>query len=254
MKSFLIALQFLSRIQLVKQTIWTNEDFGRSVLFFPLVGWIIGILLAFVYTGFGIILSEPYRSLLVVAAWFFITGGLHADGFMDTADGIFSGRSRERMLEILKDSCVGANGVMAFFFLASLKICFLANCPPQMALAALTGIPAAARFGTLISIFQFPYARQQGLGIAFKQYAPPYTLQGGFLLALLPILYSGFLYVVLLGAAMLISLAANHYFTDVLGGATGDTYGAVLEGSEMALLGLTFLLSVVSVHMGGISL
>lgn len=254
MKSFLIALQFLSRIQLVKQTVWTNEDFGRAVLFFPLVGWLIGILLALLYTGCSIIVGEPYRSLFVVAAWFFITGGLHADGFMDTADGIFSGRSRERMLEILKDSCVGSNGIIAFFFLASLKVAFLANCSPDMALAALAGIPAAARFGTLISIFQFPYARKQGLGKAFRQYAPSYTMKGAFVLALLPVIYSGFLYVFLLGAAMLFSLAANRYLTRILGGVTGDTYGAVLEGSEMALLGLVFLLSVVSVHLGGNSL
>lgn len=254
MKSFLIALQFLSRIQLVKQTVWTNEDFGRAVLWFPLVGWLIGILLALVYTGCSVILGEPYRSLLVVLAWLFITGGLHADGFMDTADGIFSGRSRERMLEILKDSCVGANGIIAFFFLVSLKICFLANCAPDMALAALAGIPAAARFGTLISIFQFSYAREQGLGKAFRQYAPPYTMKGAFVLALLPVIYSGFLYLVLLGAAMLLSLAANRYLTRILGGVTGDTYGAVLEGSEMALLGLVFLLSVASIQLGGNSL
>lgn len=254
MKSFFIALQFLSRIQLVKQTVWTNEDFGRAVLFFPLVGWIIGILLAVIYAGCSYIFEEPYRSLLVVLSWFFITGGLHADGFMDTADGVFSGRSRERMLEILKDSCVGANGVMAFFVLASLKICFLAHCSADMALAALTGIPAAARFGTLISIFQFPYARAQGLGKAFRQYAPAYTTKGAFILAMLPTIYGGFLYVFLLGAAMLTALLVNHWLTNVLGGVTGDTYGAVLEGSELILLGLTCLLSMASVHIGGFSL
>ena len=102
MKSFLIALQFLSRIQLVRQTVWTNEDFGRAVLFFPLVGWLIGILLALLYAGCSVIVGEPYRSLFVVAAWFFITGGLHADGFMDTADGIFS-------LDACR--CVGACGL-----------------------------------------------------------------------------------------------------------------------------------------------
>ena len=59
MKSFLIALQFLSRIQLVKQTVWTNEDFGRAVLFFPLVGWLIGILLSLVYAGCSFVLGEP---------------------------------------------------------------------------------------------------------------------------------------------------------------------------------------------------
>ena len=81
---------------------------------------------------------------------------------MDTADGLFSGRSRERMLEILKDSRVGAGGVTAFVFLVLLKVAFLSQLAPEAALPALVGIPAAARFGTLISIFQFPYAASRG--------------------------------------------------------------------------------------------
>lgn len=102
MTSFLIAFQFLSRIQLAKQTVWTNEDFGKSVIWFPLIGTIIGIFLAAVYVAASYLFAPLYTAVIVVAAWLYITGGLHADGYMDTADGILSGRSRERMLEILK--------------------------------------------------------------------------------------------------------------------------------------------------------
>lgn len=116
MKAFLIALQFLSRIHLASQDVWRDEDFGRSVLFFPLVGLIIGLLLAALYGALSFILNPLGCAVLVVAFWFYVTGGLHADGYMDTADGLFSGRSRERMLEIMKDSRVGSGGVMAFVF------------------------------------------------------------------------------------------------------------------------------------------
>ena len=75
----------------------------------------------------------------VVAFWFYLTGGLHADGYMDTADGLFSGRSRERMLEILKDSRVGAGGVTAFVFLVLLKVAFLSQLTPDAALPASSG-------------------------------------------------------------------------------------------------------------------
>ena len=176
MKAFLIALQFLSRIHLASQSVWRDEDFGRSVLFFPLVGLIIGLLLAALYWASSFLFDAFGRSALVVAFWFYLTGGLHADGYMDTADGLFSGRSRERMLEILKDSRVGAGGVTAFVFLVLLKVAFLSQLVPEAALPALVGIPAAARFGTLISIFQFPYAREQGLGRAFVTYAPAHTV------------------------------------------------------------------------------
>ena len=145
----------------------------------------------------------------------------------------------ERMLEILKDSRVGAGGVTAFVFLVLLKVAFLSQLAPEAALPALVGIPAAARFGTLISIFQFPYAREQGLGRAFVTYAPAHTVEKALVLALVPVFFCGPFYLALLGAAMLLSLWANSRISRKLGGVTGDTYGAVLEGSEMALLLMT---------------
>lgn len=238
MKSFLIALQFLSRIQLAKQTVWTNEDFGRSVIFFPLVGTILGAILWGVY-AFVSSLFEPFHTAVIVCAvWLYLTGGLHMDGLMDTADGVLSGRSRERMLAILKDSRVGASGVMTFVFVVLLKITFLAALPSSVVPAALLSVPTAARLGTLVSIFEFPYAREQGLGQAFRQYQPAHVLLKGSVLSCLPVLYVGPLYACYLGAALLLSLGANRYLVRYLGGVTGDTYGAVLEGSEMLLLGL----------------
>ena len=104
-------------------------------------------------------------------------------------------------------------------------------------------MPTAARFGVLIGIFQFPYVRQQGLGQSFVQYAPRRALVKAFLCALLPLAVAGWSYCLLLGAAMLISLGLNTYIARRLGGVTGDTYGAVIELSEMLLLGLAFLAS-----------
>ena len=76
MKAFLIALQFLSRIHLASQSVWRDEDFGRSVLFFPLVGLIIGLLLAALYWASSFLFDAFGRSALVVAFWFYLTGGL----------------------------------------------------------------------------------------------------------------------------------------------------------------------------------
>ena len=74
MKAFLIALQFLSRIHLASQDVWTDEDFGRSVLFFPVVGLVIGLLLAALYTALSFVFEPFGRAVLVVAFWFYVTG------------------------------------------------------------------------------------------------------------------------------------------------------------------------------------
>ena len=110
MHSFLIGLQFLTRIRFVNQTEWTAEDFGRSTRFFPLVGLVLGICYAsaawlLVYTK-GLFGMQALPTALLLILPLVLTGGLHADGFMDTADGVFSGRERERKLEIMKDSRV----------------------------------------------------------------------------------------------------------------------------------------------------
>lgn len=242
MKSFSIALQFLSRIHIATQTVWSNEDFGRSVIWFPCIGTIIGIFLALVYTLASYVFAPLYTAIIVVAAWVYITGGLHVDGYMDTADGILSGRSRERMLEILKDSRVGASGVMAFVFLVLLKIAFIANLPAPYAVSLLISIPTAARLGALVSIFAFPYARDQGLGKAFVAYQPKYVLWKGGALALLPIVYVGPVHLIILGMGLLVSLVTNMRICRYLGGVTGDTYGAVIEGSELVLCGIGIIL------------
>ena len=92
MHSFLIGLQFLTRIRLVRQTEWTAEDFGRSTRFFPLVGLVLGICYAlFAWLLLYAVGMRALTAALLLVLPLLLTGGLHADGFMDTADGVFSG-------------------------------------------------------------------------------------------------------------------------------------------------------------------
>ena len=106
MKAFFIGLQFLTRIHLVSQTVWTEEDFGKSVRYFPLVGAVLGMIYggtAFIMFNllphFGVFTPHYFGVAILLAMTVILTGGIHCDGFMDTVDGIFSGRPRDRMLE-----------------------------------------------------------------------------------------------------------------------------------------------------------
>ena len=130
MNSFLIGLQFLTRIFVAKQSVWTEQSFGESVRYFPAVGATIGIICA---VGGGVLNSFTegnvplFTGAVSFATLIILTGGIHCDGLMDSADGLFSGRERDRMLEIMKDSRAGSFGVLSMILVAAIDVSALAE-------------------------------------------------------------------------------------------------------------------------------
>ncbi|MEG6585384.1 adenosylcobinamide-GDP ribazoletransferase [Dendrosporobacter sp. 1207_IL3150] len=237
---FITGFQFLTRIYVSKHADWSPEAFGRSVKFFPLVGGIIGILLAGLAYGVQQYKFEVFPMHLLAASLIIIeiviTGGLHCDGFMDTIDGVFSGRSRERMLEIMKDSRIGAFGAIGFSLLILLKYSLILDIPIGKLPAALFVMPVIGRMASVVAITKFPYARANGLGKTFFQYSDKTTIYiaGIFTLALLIPLGN----TALIAGIVAISWAAlvARYISNKLGGMTGDVYGAIIEVTEVAVL------------------
>ena len=234
MRAFIIGLQFLTRIHLFKETEWSDENFGKSVKYFPLIGGIIGLLLCgllFVLQSLDLPLLTAF---LLVAAEFLITGAMHADGLMDSADGLFSGRTKERALEIMKDSLVGSFGLLAFVFVVLLKTAALASVGDELYLL-MVAMPTIGRLNMVISICEYPYAREHGFGKSFATYRDSHAVAVAFILALLPALYFGFSYLVLAGFGILTGLFLNRWIVSKIGGTTGDTYGFVTEISEVVM-------------------
>lgn len=236
MKGFFVGLQFLTRLKIVNQTEWKVEDFGKSVTYFPLVGLVIGGFMWAIYMALQGVLPLSLLMLLLVVFEFLFTGGLHADGFMDTCDGLFSGRDRERKLEIMKDSRVGSNGVVGFVFLTLLKWQLLVYVPASIISMVLLVMPILSRYSLVMSIQLFPYARPEGIGKFFAANAPSYALWVATLLTVLPAIWFGWLYLLLLGVTLLGNLILNSYMTKHLGGTTGDTYGFVAETLEVFII------------------
>ena len=249
-REFITALQFLTRIRLFRDPDYDDGLFGRSVKFFPLVGLLAGSLLAGVAVLTGGWLPGTVRSTLLVTLSVFITGGLHCDGLMDSADGLFSGRSRERMLEIMKDSRVGSFGVIAIILLLLWKWALLHDLPDSLLVPALISMMTFGRFAMILAILRFPYARPEGMGKAFALYAGTHSLGPALatLLGLLAVFYfvTGPLVCGIAAAAALAAILFAFWFgrwtTHKLGGMTGDTYGAVTELSELVVL-IVFVLS-----------
>ena len=250
MHELITALQFLTRIHLFRDPKYDDGMFGRSVKFFPLIGIVAGSLLALVVVLTGGWLPGTVRSTLLVTLSVFITGGLHCDGLMDTADGLFSGRSRERMLEIMKDSRVGAFGVISIILLLLWKWSLVHDMPDSILGAALISMMTIARFCMVIVILRFPYARPEGMGKAFALHAGSGAL--GFaaltvagLLGALYFIKGQLLFLTAVAAvcaAVLFAFWFGSWATRKVGGLTGDMYGAVTELTELVVL-MVFVLS-----------
>lgn len=249
-KEFVTALQFLTRFQLVNQSECDNRTFGRSVRFFVLAGVVAGSVLAMMAIITAGWLPGTVRSALLLVVSVGVTGGLHCDGLMDTADGVLSGRSRERMLEIMKDSRVGAFGVIAIALLFILKWSLLYDMPDLLLPYSLVSMMAIARLAMTFSILFFPYARSEGMGKAFAEYAGKSAMLTAILTQIGVLLTFYFLggfftvYITLAATvgALCFAFLLGRWFTRLLGGLTGDTYGAITELCEVLTL-MVFVLA-----------
>lgn len=240
MNSFLVGLQFMTRIHISNNTIWKDEEFGKSVVWFPVYGWILGAFMCLIYYLLKP-LDVPYlTAFLIVIGELFLSGGTLADGLMDSSDGLFSGRSRERSLEIMKDSPIGSFGMLSIIIFINLYTLSLGS-TDALLYPVLIAAPTLGRLNLVISICEYPYARPYGMGKAFATYRGEHAVAGAVVLALLPALYFGFTYLILAGAAVLLGLYLNRWIVRKIGGTTGDTYGFVNQITEM-VLALLFLL------------
>lgn len=240
MNSFLVGLQFMTRIHISNNTIWKDEEFGKSVVWFPVYGWILGAFMCLIYYLLKP-LDVPYlTAFLIVIGELFLSGGTLADGLMDSSDGLFSGRSRERSLEIMKDSLIGSFGMLSIIIFINLYTLSLGS-TDVLLYPVLIAAPTLGRLNLVISICEYPYARPYGMGKAFATYRGEHAVAGAVVLALLPALYFGFTYLILAGAAVLLGLYLNQWIVRKIGGTTGDTYGFVNQITEM-VLALLFLL------------
>ena len=244
MHSFLIGLQFLTRIRIVRQTVWTAEDFGRSTRFFPLVGLVLGICYALAaWILVSVLGMRVLTAALLLILPLLLTGGLHADGFMDTADGVFSGRERERKLEIMKDSRVGSFGVVAFVLLMFLQFALLLDMSPPLLVSVFFVMPIIGRMAMVLAVSCFPYARADGMGKTFADMADRRTVAIAAVTTSVLVIPIGLLATLALVLGIVLALLFCRWMTAILGGVTGDVYGAATVLTETIVLAVFSLAS-----------
>jgi adenosylcobinamide-GDP ribazoletransferase len=223
------------------------EQLGGSIVYFPVVGIIIGLILAGLYWLLHFVLPSAVVSVLLIICLVVLTGGLHLDGFADTCDGIAAHKTPEVRREVMRDSRAGALGVVGVCCLLIVRYVSLSSLPESLMMVTLVLMPVVGRWAMVYAIFAHPYARPSGLGKVFKQAASRRRLAIATLVALAVVIALARLpgLAVMLGVwAIVVAMAA--YLRVKFSGLTGDTYGAINEVAEVSVLILVCLLAYTS--------
>ena len=253
MDRFLAAVGFLTILPLPGRTGTDEQALAGSLWFSPIVGLLIGALAASAAWLLGAILPLPVVAVLLVLILLAASGGLHMDGLADTADGFFSARPRERILAIMRDSRVGAMGVMAIVLTLALKIAALASFPIENLWIPALLMPLAGRCVLVLLTAIQPYARSEG-GLATPFYAGAAKPSAAWALTVFTVtawLVAGPAGLVAMAGVMVGSLLFTVHCKHKIGGATGDTLGAACELAE-TLTALLLLAQPALPHLGGI--
>lgn len=240
---FWSALEFLTIIPSpVRSKPGTGQvETGRSLVYFPLVGLLLGLILLGLDFILRLVLPLQVVGAILIAATAVLTGAIHLDGFMDTCDGL-GGHTPERRLEIMKDSRVGAFGVVGVIILLLLKYGALVSLTPGFRMGAIVLMPVLGRWAMVFGVTGYPYARTEGLGKAFVQQANWPRFWIATILALIIIAVFGrWIGVVTFIGVGLVVLGAATFLKRKFNGLTGDSYGALCELTEAMTLVLILL-------------
>ena len=241
MTPFLIALQFLTTFPIQLKAMPTQQQNAQSLLFYPVIGLIIGLIL-FALATLLHVLPVILLSSIILILWIWLTGGLHLDGLADTADAWVGGfGDKQRTLEIMKDPACGPIGVLSLIILCLIKWSAIYVLLEKQLYSALILFPILGRLAPLFLFLTTKYVREKGLGSSIAVFIPKKWSIFIFLPCLFTIVYFAWVGIFTALIFMLTLLYLRHKFIQRIGGITGDTVGASIEITESVSL-LSFMI------------
>ncbi|MGB0522519.1 MAG: adenosylcobinamide-GDP ribazoletransferase [Flammeovirgaceae bacterium] len=248
---FFTALMFYTRIPCPSWLEHSEENINKATRYFPLMGWIVGTGSALVVWANHYIFPNSVCILLSLATSILMTGAFHEDGFADVCDGFGGGWTKEKILEIMKDSRVGAYGAIGLIVLLLLKVVVLIellNVEVWYCLQAMVLAHVISRFSAVTVMFTLPYSRADASSkikpIAKKLTRKNYFISALWVLLALVLFQTGWIYAVLL-PVYLMTMYLARYFKKWIDGYTGDCLGATQQVTE--IVALLFCLGLVKV-------
>ena len=252
LNNFITALQFLTIFTVKKNHRIEESDLARSMVYFPFIGFLIGVILVNADKAFALItVPQPIATMLLLVISVLVTRALHIDGLADTCDGLMGGYDPSSRLLIMKDSRLGTAGALGIVFVLFLKYLCLNNLFDSDRVAALLTAPVLARWTQTFMVYNARYGREDGMGQAFVGHlrASSMAVSSAVAAGL-----SAFVVVrldprsVILAASLFCGVAlltwlGKRYLIRKLGGVTGDAIGAMNELNEVLVLLLFVLFS-----------
>jgi adenosylcobinamide-GDP ribazoletransferase len=235
MKRFALAVSFLTVIPLRLKESPRPGDLGKAAGWFPVIGALMGGLVATVFYGLSLILPHLLAATLATAVWIALTGGLHLDGLADCCDGMMHASSRERRLEIMKDPRLGTFGAIGLVLTILLKVICLYSMPASLAWVAL---PFAAGLGRylLLPAGRQPLARPGGMGADFASGLNRTVILWSALVVVLLTALAGWRGLLVVLVVHVVTWGVLSLAKARLGGVTGDVLGLVVELAELVTL------------------
>lgn len=238
MNLLIMTIRFLTRIPIPsfgKEEILETKEFAKGVIWYPVIGLLVGACNCFIFFLAGMVsTSWGFPAVCSVLMNILITGAFHLDGLADTCDGLFSSRKKERMLEIMRDSRVGTNGVIAIVFDILFRVVLIQSMAYDHIFPAILLAPVAGKMATPI-LFGSKYARkEEGLGniylgnVSEKRLGAAILIGAFFILIFLG--YNGILPII---CSLLGMIIYRRYVEKKIDGMTGDTLGAGAELIEI---------------------
>jgi adenosylcobinamide-GDP ribazoletransferase len=240
LRLFFTALQFFTRLPIPD---WVGFDpawLNQASRYFPLVGVVVALITAGSYALAAWLLPTPVAVIISTAVGIYATGAFHEDGFADMCDGFGGGMTPERVLEIMKDSRIGAYGAIGTICMLALKLTTLAMLPSLAAIGALLVAHPLSRLMATSLIWRLDYARAEGKAKPLAQKMSSAEFLIAALTAALPavaVFALNWLSVTALAAGVVAAAIATLWlarkFVRRIGGYTGDCLGAVQQVTEV---------------------
>ncbi len=231
LKQFLLALSFYTRLPCPYSKDYT--ELPQAALYLPLVGWLVGGITAISFYLADLLWPQITSVILAFIMGIFLTGAFHEDGFADVCDGFGGGWSKQRILDIMKDSYIGVYGVLGLLLIFSLKISLLGGMSPAALPLVLLAGNSFSRLPPLLLMQRYNYARSKDSKSACAVYKPnSQELAVAAIIALLPMMLLPGLCVLAIIPVLGINWYLGRYFYRYIGGYTGDCLGASQQIAE----------------------